>query len=150
MKIYSVVRRNHLDNLSCIAEVKYQQTKHVNKTVAHLYKLQSEWINVLFASAQVSSSTNSLENDSLVVTSSPDHMAYPVQRQGPFLINHTQPLNSGIETTDILFIDVEPVNVLAVAMNNGSVHNYIIGSEIDAQWQMPVRHIKYMWEKEVS
>jgi hypothetical protein len=137
-----------LDNLSCISEAKYEQTLTSNKTLAHLYKLQIEWINFLFTSAKIGHN-DSLDGDTLIVSSSDDHIRYPVQRQGPFLISHTKPLDNGIQTSDILYINVEPVNILAMSLNNGTVHNYIIGSEIDAQWQMPVKNAKHDWQKEV-
>lgn len=142
------MRRSHLDNLSCISQVKYEQSKSTNKTLSHLFNLHNEWINHLFESAKIG--LKSLDSDSLTVTSSDDHVPYPVQRQGPFLISHTKPLNDGIEATDILYRNIGSINILSLALNNGSVHNYIIGSEIDAQWQLPVKDAKKVWQNEVK
>ncbi|CAO3642831.1 unnamed protein product [Mucor hiemalis] len=144
----SVIRRNHLDNLACISQVKYEQCKSNYKTLSFLFKLHSEWINVLFESAKVGH--GKLDNDTLTVVSTDNHVYYPVQRQGPFLINHTQPLDNGVQTSDLLYLNADPVNVLALALTNGTVQNYILASEIDAQWQMPVKNAKDGWQKELG
>jgi hypothetical protein len=85
----------------------------------------------------------------LTVFSDDSHSEYPVQRQGPFVINRTQILDNGIEAVDILYLNVEPIGVIALALNDGTVHNYILGSEIDPQWQMPVHHPTHKWQKDV-
>lgn len=144
----SVIRRNHLDNLACISQVKYEQCKSNYKTLSFLFKLHSEWINTLYESAKVGH--GKLDNDTLTVVSTENHVHYPVQRQGPFLINHTQPLSNGIQTADLLYLNAEPVSVLALALTNGVVQNYILASEIDAQWQMPVKNAKNGWQKELG
>lgn len=128
--------------------MKYEQSKSTNKTLSHLFNLHRDWINYLFESAKIG--PKNLDNDTLTVSSSEHHIPYPVQRQGPFLINHTKPLDNGIEATDILYINVGPINILSLALNNGNVHNYILGSEIDAQWQLPVKNTKSVWQKEVK
>ncbi|KAI9338861.1 hypothetical protein BD770DRAFT_331269 [Pilaira anomala] len=144
----SIVRRNHLESLSCLSRVKSEQAKKSNKPLSHLFRLHNDWIHYLFESAKIGQ--NNLDHDALTVTSSDNHIPYPVHRQGPFLINHTSPFANGVEVTDILYIHVDIINVLSLALNNGTVQNYIIGSEIDPQWQLPVKDIKFMWEKEVA
>ncbi|KAI9480466.1 MAG: nuclear pore component-domain-containing protein [Benjaminiella poitrasii] len=150
----SIVRRNHLDNLLYISEAKYEQAKSASvaehKTLSHLFSLHSSWINALFKSARIARKTIASDNDSLVVSSDAQHNLYPVRRQGPFLINHTQLLNNGIEVVDLLLLNIEPVSCLVVALNNGTLHNFILGSEIDAQWQMPVNDAKSKWQKELA
>lgn len=128
--------------------MKYEQCKSNYKTLSYLFKLHSEWINTLYESAKVGH--GKLDNDSLTVISNENHVDYPVQRQGPFLINHTQPLENGVQTADLLYLNAEPVSVLALALTNGTVQNYILASEIDAQWQMPVKNAKDGWQKELG
>lgn len=142
----STVRRNHLETLSCLSRVKYEQVKRTNEPLSMLFELHSEWIRYLFESAKVA---QNLDNDALTVTSSKEHMPYAIKRQGPFLTNHTVSLADGIQVTDILYVTVDLINMVALALNNGSVQNYIIGSEIDAQWQLPVTNTQHTWEKEV-
>ncbi|KAG2207189.1 hypothetical protein INT47_012242 [Mucor saturninus] len=144
----SIIRRGHLDNLSCLSQVKYEQSKSNNKTLSHLFSLHNQWIKHLFESAKIG--TKGLDSDSLTVFSSDEHIPYPVQRQGPFLISHTNPLDDGIEATDLLFSNVGPISILSLALNNGTLHNYIIGSEIDAQWQLPVKNAKNIWQSELA
>ncbi|GAA5817570.1 hypothetical protein MFLAVUS_011118 [Mucor flavus] len=143
----STVRRNHLETLSCLSRVKYEQVKRTNKPLSMLFELHSDWIRYLFESAKVA---QNLDNDALTVTSSKEHMPYAIKRQGPFLTNHTVSLADGIQVTDILYITVDVINMVALALNNGSVRNYIIGSEIDAQWQLPVTNAQHTWEKELA
>ncbi|KAI8647071.1 hypothetical protein BD408DRAFT_479486 [Parasitella parasitica] len=148
----SIVRRSHLDNLACIVDVKYQQAKssekHDFKTLSHLFNLQSAWIDDLFQTAKIARRSN--DSDSLVVVSDEQHSRYPTLRQGPFLISHTQPLDNGIEASDLLFINPEPVRVLALGLTDGSVHNYLLSGEVDAQWQMPVSSATHSWQKELG
>lgn len=148
MPYQSIVRRDHLESLSCLSRVKSEQAKKSNKPLSHLFRLHNDWINYLFKSAKIVQSK--LGDGALIVTSSEDHIPYPVHRQGPFLINHTSPFAKGVEVTDILYIHVDIINVLSLALNNGTVQNYIIGSEIDPQWKLPVKDNKFMWEKEVK
>lgn len=148
----SVVRRSHLDNLACISNAKHQQAKTAtnpdHKTLSHLFNLQNIWIDDLLQTAKIARKSN--ESDSLVVVSDENHSQYPVLRQGPFVIKHTQMLDNGIETSDILFINYHPVSILALALTNGSIHNYLLSGEIDAQWQMPIQNATHTWQKEVS
>lgn len=148
----SVVRRSHLDNLACISDAKYQQAKNAtksdHKTLSHLFNLHSIWIDDLFQTAKIARRSN--ESDILVVVSDDKHSQYPVLRQGPFLISHTQVLDNGIEASDLLFVNVDPVCVLALGLTNGSVHNYLLSGEIDAQWQMPIENATHTWQREVK
>ncbi|KAI8098102.1 uncharacterized protein B0P05DRAFT_523460 [Gilbertella persicaria] len=147
----SMVRRSHLDNLACISDAKYEQAKsstvEEHKVLSHLFKLQSLWINTLFESAKIA---HGLDSDGLLVMSDKHHSLHPVQRQGPFMINHTDILANGAEPSDILYVNADPVHILALSLNNGTVHNYILGSEIDAQWQMSVKNPTKTWEKELA
>lgn len=86
------------------------------------------WINTLFQSAK----KTTLDGGSLLVRSDKNHSIYPVQRQGPFVTNEGE--KSG-EATDMLYINADPVHVLVLAFTNGTVKNYIVGSDINAQWQ---------------
>ncbi|KAG1086183.1 hypothetical protein G6F42_021092 [Rhizopus arrhizus] len=148
----SVVRRSHLDHLACISDAKYQQAKTASKpdhkTLSHLFNLHSIWIDDLFQTAKIARRSN--ESDSLVVVSDEHHSQYPVLRQGPFVITHTEPLKDGIEATDLLLINADPVYVLALGLTNGSIHNYLLSGEIDAQWRMPVANATHTWQKEAS
>ncbi|KAF1800095.1 hypothetical protein FB192DRAFT_1390036 [Mucor lusitanicus] len=148
----SVVRRSHLDNLACISDAKYQQAKSASepdhKTLSHLFNLHSIWIDDLFQTAKIARRSN--ESDSLVVVSDEHHSQYPVLRQGPFVITHTEPLSNGVEATDLLLINADPVYVLALGLTNGSIHNYLLSSEIDAQWRMPVANATHAWQKDLG
>ncbi|CEP12760.1 hypothetical protein [Parasitella parasitica] len=148
----SVVRRSHLDKLACVSNAKYQQAKsakeHDHKTLSHLFNLQSIWIDDLFQTAKIARRSN--ESDSLVVVSDEQHSQYPALRQGPFIISHTQALDNGIEASDLLFINPEPVAILALGLTNGSVHNYLVSGEVDAQWQMPISNATHVWQKELG
>ncbi|OBZ88612.1 Nucleoporin nup82 [Choanephora cucurbitarum] len=155
----SVICRSHLDNLSCISDAKYEQAKSSSesdhKLLSHLFKLQNLWVNALFQSAKIArhataQNSTKADNDMLTVTSSKNHSLHSVQRQGPFMISHTNILADGIEPSDILYINADTVHILALAFNNGLVHNYILGSEIDAQWQLPTSPNGKEWERELA
>ncbi|KAI8336018.1 hypothetical protein BD560DRAFT_360066 [Blakeslea trispora] len=155
----STICRSHLDNLACISDAKYEQAKSSSESehrlLSHLFKLQSLWISTLFQSAKVSRHTTAqnsakIDNDMLTVTSSKSHSIHSVQRQGPFMINHTDILANGVEPSNILYINADPVHILALAFNNGLVHNYILGSEIDPQWQLPNDKGSKEWEVELA
>ncbi|GAN03513.1 conserved hypothetical protein [Mucor ambiguus] len=148
----SVVRRSHLDNLACISDAKYQQAKSASKpdhkTLSHLFNLHSIWIDDLFQTAKIARRSN--ESDSLVVVSDKHHSQYPVLRQGPFVVPHAEPLNHGVEATDLLLINADPVYVLALSLTNGIIHNYLLSGEIDAQWRMPVANATHTWQKDLG
>jgi hypothetical protein len=146
-----------LENLSYISEAKFAQSKQhgstkEHQTLSNLFNLHRVWINALFQSAKIarqSNISNTIDDNILTVSSDDHHSDYPVQRQGPFLINHTQTLENGVEAVDILYLNADPVGIIALALNNGTVHNYILSSEIDPQWQMPVHNPTQKWHKDV-
>lgn len=152
----SSVRRSHLASLSCIAYAKYEQSKKSDsedsKTLSYLYHLQWSWVSALQQSAKITSKNHktNLDADTLTVTSDADHNTYPVQRQGPFLVSQNVNLQAGAEATSILYINVSPLNIIALAFTDGTIHNYIVGSEVDPQWQMPMHNPKNPLQKKVS
>ncbi|KAI8980930.1 hypothetical protein BDB01DRAFT_724658 [Pilobolus umbonatus] len=148
----SVVSRNQLENLSCISHAKYEQARrsdaHEHRYLSHLYSLQMDWIQRLLSTAKTSSII--LEKDMVSITSNDSHISYPPRRQGPFSISHDNCLMDGTQVVDILFTNSNPVHIITLALSNGTVRNYIIGSEIDAVWLFNTKKSKERWEKELN
>ncbi|KAI8975092.1 hypothetical protein BDF20DRAFT_876853 [Mycotypha africana] len=140
----SIVSRDHLDKLSCIADVKYEQANASeskdHKSLAPLYNLQSKWINALLKSARIAkrSTLHTMDGDSLFVTNDSSQSKYKLQRQGPFKVNNNRGTSMDATVTDILYTNFDSINIISLAFTDGTVDNYILGSEIDAEWSIPV------------
>ncbi|KAI8883273.1 hypothetical protein K501DRAFT_219550 [Backusella circina FSU 941] len=135
----STVQREHLDNLGCISQVKFAKAEKEFRELSYLYQLQCEWIDGLLESAAKSNvGKKSIKTDVLTVYSK-DIISFEAHRQGPFMVSQSEGLPRGVQVSDIYYANVDRVGIIALALSNGTVQNHILASDIEAQWQMPVK-----------
>ncbi|KAI8078740.1 uncharacterized protein BX664DRAFT_389129 [Halteromyces radiatus] len=159
----SMVRRQHLESLACMAitncnkilsESKENDNDPVNP-VYYYFRLQFEWICDLIKTAQQEKSTSlaMMDRGQLFVKSDPTSTPLQVQPQGPFIIkqNQWQDKTSPTKVSDMLFVQSNGLNVIALGFTNGIVRNYLLAGGISGQWILPSgKSVQQSWYKELS
>lgn len=155
----SVIDRQHMETLACVVEAKTQQlVKEINdnddddsdaKALYYLLRLQSQWISDVIASGRKQRTAVVGDSDIVSICSRDSSVPFPVQRQGPFKIEDDNQLKPGSEVGDLIFISTEAANILVAAYTNGDIQSYLLGSEIDPQWLMPIQARESDWKYEV-
>ncbi|KAI9250051.1 nucleoporin Nup88 [Sporodiniella umbellata] len=133
----SLVHQKQLKNLLSLAEFKETESDQ------SLYREQNAWLKNLFNSIKISEMSSDYQSVSHASKSG-------VKRQGPFLINRSQELPSGVQVTDLLHIASESVHLLALAFSNGKIHNYILTTAVMAQWESTAKSSDVLSQKESS
>lgn len=153
----SVIDHQHLETLACVIEAKTQQlVQEIKddddsdaKALYYLLRLQSQWISDVIGSGRKTKAAVTGDADLVSICSRDSSVPFPVQRQGPFRIENDNQLKSGSEVGDLIFISTEAANILVAAYTNGQVQSYLVGSDIDPQWLMPIQARESDWKYEV-
>ncbi|KAI8064426.1 hypothetical protein BC940DRAFT_306224 [Gongronella butleri] len=125
----SVLRRKHLAMLSTTAEANSVRALEAGQMALHVYfRWQHEWVDALCISA---AQHDAKAADKPYVTVRHTANLKP-SLQGPFVTPEPVPTTDAT-VSDMLFLTSAGYNILAVAMTNGSVHNYLL-STVDAQF----------------
>ncbi|KAI8142425.1 hypothetical protein BJV82DRAFT_539839 [Fennellomyces sp. T-0311] len=149
----SVVHNRHLESLACVVEAKtsrvleqykLDQSDGESKALYYLFRLQSQWISDLIASAKTA------DGDKITVRTTDSCIPFPIQRQGPFRVEG-QPTKAGgqNEVSDMLFIRTEAANAIILAFTDGIIETHLLGSAVDPQWLMP-NNSNTEWETELG
>ncbi|KAI8384616.1 uncharacterized protein BYT42DRAFT_563086 [Radiomyces spectabilis] len=158
----SVVQRQHMEGLACVAEAKInkliqeQATKKEDNShrqcLSYLFRLQYQWIQDMLESNKEMRKDNPalLDNEKLSIDAEGSSVPFAPHRQGPFSVDNDECLCEDSHVSDMLFSRVQPVNILSVAYTNGTLKNFILGSEMDAQWRMPIEREEYPWQQQLQ
>lgn len=154
----SVIDHQHLETLACVIEAKTQQlVQEIKddddsdaKALYYLLRLQSQWISDVIGSGRKTKAAVTGDADLVSICSRDSSVPFPVQRQGPFRIENDNQLKSGSEVGDLIFISTEAANILVAAYTNGQVQSYLVGSDIDPQWLMPIQARESDWKYELG
>lgn len=144
------MQREHLDNLGCIAQVKFTKAENDVPALAYLYQLQCEWIDGLLESAAESNIGRKSINTDVLTVYSKDVVSFEPHRQGPFMVSQAEGLPKHAQVSDIYYTNVDRVGMIVLALSNGTIQNHILASDVEAQWQMPVKTTNEACQKEVS
>ncbi|KAI9317468.1 hypothetical protein BX666DRAFT_1937523 [Dichotomocladium elegans] len=152
----SAIRREHLETLACMVDAKTNRLLEERKSrddnlelraLYYLLRLQSQWISDLVISSKEDRAVSSIDPTIVTVCSRDSHVPFPVQRQGPFMING-ESVEFGSEVGDLVLIKTDTANILVTAYTNGYIQTLLLGSDIDPQWLMPMGEHKE-WIKEL-
>ncbi|KAI7879763.1 hypothetical protein K492DRAFT_208027 [Lichtheimia hyalospora FSU 10163] len=154
----SVIDHQHMETLACVVEAKTQQlVEEINndddsdaKALYYLLRLQSQWISDVIGSGRKSKAAMVGGSDIVSICSRDSSVPFPVQRQGPFKIQDNNQLVADSQVGDLIFISTQAANILVAAYTNGHVQSYLLGSEIDPQWLMPVQSRESDWKYELG
>ncbi|KAI9025024.1 hypothetical protein CLU79DRAFT_745892 [Phycomyces nitens] len=161
----SVVQREHMETLGCIADAKmkkilaeggeFQQLDDDRQSLYYLQQLHYQWLDEMLKSTVADRHNHpSLVDSSMInIQSNKCSLPFTVQRQGPFMVgrNSGDVFGDNVQVGDIQFIKSKASDILVMACTDGSVRNFLLGTEIDPQWLMPVQNNpRYPWQAKLG
>ncbi|KAL0088539.1 hypothetical protein J3Q64DRAFT_1875667 [Phycomyces blakesleeanus] len=162
----SVVKREHMETLGCVADAKMKMLLSKGKTfdqldddhqaLYYLQQLHYQWLDEMLKSTVVDRQNHpSLVDRSMInIQSNKCSLPFTVKRQGPFLtggnFDGVLDINTA-QISDIQFIKSKASDILVVACTDGSVRNFLLGTQVDPQWLMPVQNNpRYPWQAKLG